>query len=764
MSRRILVLLLGVACGIGSIAMASASAGEIDAVQRWVTEVCSRPSAARLEAGRDLSCTAGGLSVAALPDNHSAALFSFTYGGKPSEVVLQTWQYSDHSESRQNSVRRTETYRCPKTGLRLISQVTTYADAAAVDWVLYLANEGRVATPIIESLMPLDLPILDARPDQAINLRWSNGDSCSPESFLPHDEPLHVNQVRRFAPLGGRSSNTTALPFFNALGPEYGCVLAVGWSGQWAAEFRRQTNGSLRVRAGMETTRFRLQPGQSVRSPRIVLLRYRSKEMIAGHNQFRQLMLKHYVPCRDGRPAIPPICHNTAATVYRSGRAATETNQLAIIRKAAQLGNEAYWMDAYWYPQPWDSNAGNWYPRPADFPRGLRPLSEAAHQAGMKFVLWFEPERVWPGTNFDRQHPELLLKVDQSGPRLFNLADGKARQVLTDFLDQRIKQWGVDIYRQDFNIDPLAFWQKNDPLDGRGLTEMRYVDGLYQMWAELLRRNPRLAIDNCASGGRRVDIETCALSCPLWRSDFNDIGEGLKGPSYWPNMARADQVHVAGLSLYVPFHAGPVWDMHPYSVRSAMTSCVVFYERILHAEFPNDLARKAVVEIKQLRPLFLGNIYPLSPLTTSQKDWYVYQLHRPDLREGCVLAFRRPESPEVSRQIELKEIDPRATYEVILTGETYDQGNPQLIEGRELMRTTVRIDAKPGSCLLRYKRAALDHRAGRNPCPHLPHALSARPRRRDLRRQTEPHIAAALCDDDAAAAPGAAAGVDRPRR
>ena len=60
-------------------------------------------------------------------------------------------------------------------------------------------------------------------------------------------------------------------------------------------------------------------------------------------------------------------------------------------------------------------------------------------------------------------------------------------------------------------------------------------------------------------------------------------------------------------------------------------------------------------------------------------------------------------------------------------------------------------------------RAAMDADSRRDPGPRLRHALPTRPRCGDLRRQAEPHVAETLRDDDAAAAPGAAAGVDRPR-
>jgi alpha-galactosidase len=639
--------------------------------------------------------------------NRCSAPFSFSLGGLASSDLLPHWEYKRESKVEGASVRSVYTYRDPGTGLLLECHATTYRDSAALDWVCYLSNTGTDPTPIIQQFMPLDTTLLQDECDQAVTLRWSNGDSYSAESFMPHDEVLEMEKPRRFTANGGRSScgvGGGALPFFNCLGQQGGWVVAVGWSGQWAAEFVRAQNGHLVARAGMMQTNFRLNPGERVRTPRMVMLRYCGDEMIQGHNRFRRMMLKHYVQRRDGQPAAPPVCHNTAATVYRSGQEATEANQLAIITKAAELGCEAYWMDAYWYPRPWHTNVGNWFPRQADFPHGLRTLADASHQAGMKFVLWFEPERVYPGTKWDRDHAQFLLRLGEDGNRLLNLGDPEARQFLLEFLDQRIKQWNVDVYRNDFNIQPLPYWNANDEPDRVGVTEMRYVEGLYRLWAELMERNPGLTIDNCASGGRRIDIETCSLSYPLWRSDLNDIGEGLKGPEHWPRMACADQIHVTGLALYIPFQAGPLWDMHPYSVRSAMTSSVVLYERLLHADFPSELAAAAIAELKELRPLFLGDIYPLTPLNSRQNDWHAYQLHRPDLGQGCVMFFRRPDCSESKFTVSLQCIEAGATYRLSLAGETYAMPEAKEVRGRDLVQMSVQIESQPGSALLRYER------------------------------------------------------------
>jgi alpha-galactosidase len=178
----------------------------------------------------------------------------------------------------------------------------------------------------------------------------------------------------------------------------------------------------------------------------------------------------------------------------------------------------------------------------------------------------------------------------------------------------------------------------------------------------------------------------------------------MKDQAHWPMMGRANQVMVTGLSLYYPLHSGPVWDMRPYNFRSAMSPGIVIYTDLESEEFSTDSARQGIAELKQLRPYFLGDIHPLMPLTTSQQDWYAYQLDRADLGEGCVLVFRRPESPDAVRKVRLERIDPNAEYSVSITGETYDLALSAKVIGSALEEMEVRIDAQPGSTLIRYKR------------------------------------------------------------
>lgn len=112
-------------------------------------------------------------------------------------------------------------------------------------------------------------------------------------------------RVSAFSAHAGRPS-TGAFPFFNVEWARCGLITAIGWTGQWAAAVQRDAAGPTHLQAGMELTHLRLHPGKAIRTPRILLLGW-SGERVAGHNQFRRLLLAHYLPKANGqtwRPAI----------------------------------------------------------------------------------------------------------------------------------------------------------------------------------------------------------------------------------------------------------------------------------------------------------------------------------------------------------------------------------------------------------------------------------------------------------------------------
>ena len=492
--------------------------------------------------------------------------FSFTYGGKPSAKSLATWKKSvaDVLPGDGREQHRI-VYVDPTTGLDVACEMTLFSDFPAVEWVLRFQNLGNADTPIIEDIRPLDLEITvpgggnDAQQADVI-LHHCKGSTCQATDFLPVEEPVVTNADIRLTPNGGRSSDGE-LPFFNLAWHRGGIVGAIGWSGQWSMRLRRPSPGQLRLDAGQQTTHFKLHPGESVRTPRILLVMWQGEERMRGHNLLRRLLISRYLPKRHGDVAVAPATWNSWFS-YNEGNGVNEENQLEWIAKTAKTGMECYWLDAGWFEGGWPNGAGSWVPGVKQFPRGLRPLGDAAHKDGMKFVLWLEPERVNPTSRIAKEHPEWVLHAG-GGDGLLNLGDPAAQKWLAAYLSKCFKDWGVDVFRNDFNIDPLRFWKAADAPNRQGITEIRYIEGFYQLWDELVRLQPDLTIDNCASGGRRIDLETISRSYPLWRSDTPCMG--CKAWPVW------DQVQIAGLSLYVPQHTGGVWAFDPYVFRSAAT-------------------------------------------------------------------------------------------------------------------------------------------------------------------------------------------------
>ena len=341
------------------------------------------------------------------------------------------------------------------------------------------------------------------------------------------------------------------------------------------------------------------------------------------------------------------------------------------------------------------------------FPRGLRPVSDAAHQAGMKFLLWFEPERVAPGTHIAKHYPQYVIPSPTGGTGLFNDGAGlfnlglpEAREYMTRVLSTAVDQWRIDCLRFDYNFEPLPFWQylNGKEPDRVGIAEIRYVEGLYRMWDDLLKAHPRLFIDNCAGGGRRIDLETSARSLPLWRTDAT-IGPYVA--FNYNQTSLQNQVITAGLSRYVPFSTSGQIGAQPYHFRSGFNAGIVIADKPLETE--RDLLKQAIAEGKRIRKYFFGNFYALSPVTTSPKDWCVLQYHRPSEQDGMLLAFRRHESPDAEFSAAVREIDPAADYEITLAY-TYEPSAPKHVKGADLAKLKLTIPERPGSVLIEYRR------------------------------------------------------------
>jgi alpha-galactosidase len=649
---------------------------------------------------------------------------SFRYGQRDSGDLLGTWQHIREALKGHGGRLVRHVYTESPAGLGVTVTLRRFKGFDALDWVVELENLGAADTPILQDILPLDTTFAIS-PRENAYLHCAKGSQCAVDDFLPMTHQVGPRGQWSLEPVGGRSSNGM-LPFMNLFHRDGGLVLAVGWSGQWRVTVQREGR-TLRLTAGMQKTHLRLRPGEKIRTPRILVVNYSSEDPEEGNNLLRRLLIAHYLPRIGGELFLPPVAHCLQAYYYLTGDM-SERVELEALPKAADLGATAYWIDACWYGQgrSWWEEVGNWTINRKRYPRGLKPIADAAHARGMKFVLWFEPARVRQDSDLAREHPDYVLRCPQDPAQgLLDFGNPEARQHILEVFSRIIAESGVDVYREDFNFDPLPYWQAADAPDRQGMTEIRFIEGHYAFWDELRRRFGHLAIDNCASGGRRIALESLSRSLPLWPSDFLDV----VGLPWGPGLHVGSQCIKAGLARWVPLFAGGLWSFEPYAARSALLGGFVFGPHIRPQDFPSDAdgralthrdvlakghlvhrpkfptrrARAAIAEWRSLREFFLGDFHLLLPLTASAHDWCAYQLHRPDMDAGFALFFRRHRSPFESMDVRLKGVKPSGRYQVSLAS-AFKAPPPRSVSGGKLARMTVRIPKKPGSMLLRYSR------------------------------------------------------------
>jgi len=615
------------------------------------------------------------------------APFSFDYGGKPWADMRQSWNVQYHTRAVNNQrLEHTLTYQDPTTALELRCVAVEYLDFPTVEWTLYFRNAGTSETPILADIQALDTR-LPHPAKGGFRLHHHVGSPCKPYDYMPIETALQPKADVTITTSGGRPSNSD-FPYFNLAGPDQGVILVVGWPGQWAARFTQDEGADLRVRAGMELTHFRLLPGEQVRSP-LIVLQFWQGERLRSQNIFRRWMLAHNLPRPGGQLPSP---HLAACSSHQYGEMvnADEASQMLFIDRYLEerLGLDYWWMDAGWYPGNGWPNTGTWEVDKKRFPRGLRAITDHAHERGVKSIVWFEPERVTPGTWLYEQRPEWLLGAD-GGTKLLNLGNPEAWHWLAEHIDRFLVEQGVDLYRQDFNIDPLPYWRANDAWDRQGITEIGHVTGYLAYWDELRRRHPNMLIDSCASGGRRNDLETMRRAVPLLRSDyiFEPVGQ---------------QCHTYGLSFWLPAYGSGMISGDTYIFRSVLCPFLNACWDLRRKDLDYAAMRGLLAEWREIAPLLLGDYYPLTPYSLESDAWMAWQFDRPDLGQGMALFFRREKSPTPGMEVVLQGLDPQAEYEVslsIIPG----QATTKRLSGKELPRQRVTLPEAPGSALLRYR-------------------------------------------------------------
>ena len=189
----------------------------------------------------------------------------------------------------------------------------------------------------------------------------------------------------------------------------------------------------------------------------------------------------------------------------------TEAKELPMIEAATLAGCEYYVIDAGWYAElneDWSQTTSAWEPSQTRWPHGLKYVLDKIRDSGMTPGLWLEPEVAGarsalaskPDDWFFMRHGKRVLK---SSRYLLDFRNPDVRSYLDQVIERVVHDYGVGYIKMDYNTDSLLGTDLHADSVGQGLLEH---DRAYLAWIDrILERYPDLILENCGSGGGRMD-------------------------------------------------------------------------------------------------------------------------------------------------------------------------------------------------------------------------------------------------------------------
>ncbi|MBR3078858.1 MAG: alpha-galactosidase [Prevotella sp.] len=290
------------------------------------------------------------------------------------------------------------------------------------------------------------------------------------------------------------------------------------------------------------------------------------------------------------------------------------------------LGGELFVMDDGWFGDKYQRNddsstLGDWVVDKKKLPGGIKALTDAARQRGIKFGIWIEPEAVNTKSELFERHPEWAL---QTKGRELKLGRGGTQLVL-DMTNPQVQDFAFKIVDDLLTLYPeIAYikWDANASIQNVGSLYLPmqkqtnlYVDyhrGLIKVLERIRQKYPHVTIQDCASGGGRANYGLLPYFDEFWVSDNTDALQRVfiqYGTSlFFPANAMAQ--HIGG---------APYWNTGGRVIPLKFRCDVAMSGRLgieLQPKHMNDEERQQVMtcfkDYKELRNVVqTGNLYRL---------------------------------------------------------------------------------------------------------------------------------------------------------
>lgn len=465
--------------------------------------------------------------------------------------------------------------------------------------------------------------------------RWD--ESLPPRGYRLQTFGLHeIGRRQTFGAAEDGRSSGEHVPWFTLGNNDGGLLVALVWSGRWRLD-AIQRGDSEDVALSISDFAHRLEPGESLELPSVVIAGY-SGTLDDGANGWRRWLTDHWTP---------PVPEDWPWIQYNHWYAyfgdIDAVRLLDEARLAANAGCEVFVIDDGWFrgrrPDSYVAGWGDWVVDRSKFPDGLHAFGDGIRALGMRFGLWVEPERADDAGELVQQQPDWVATRDgdpiyRPGPDgnegvHLCLGNPEVQRWMVDEITRVVREYGVDWLKWDYNLGYGLGC--NAPDHGHQATDGHYAHthGLYNVLKALREACPDLVIENCASGGHRVDLGTLRHTHTSWVSDYT-------------HRAASCRQHAQGAGLFLPLAHVNTWALEDRDLtgfRSRMDGAFgvsSFMGRWSEDERQTFL--QAVGEYTRLRPLLNGDRFLLTG--PWHGDWDIWQLVNRSGNAMAILAFR----------------------------------------------------------------------------------------------------------------------------
>lgn len=516
------------------------------------------------------------------------------------------------------------------------------------------------------------------------------------DSYIPHpsfifQENLLDNQYKNIVDIysGARSSERNLT--WIAVQPERsndGIFAGIEWSGESRFVIKKANDG-FSVSVGITNFQYELGKDDRLVSPKSFFGVYSGSADKASQetHQFCRTYLAPKAP-KD----FPWVMYNTW---FSYGIDQDEERMKKEIDNAAELGIEGFYLDAGWYqlsPSPaktgnfdFSPGVGLWKENKEKYPSGIRALSDYCHQKGLKFGIWVEPERVDARTftqETDSVTDIMLAKRDgqpisgdENKTMLLCLGNPEAREWLKRQLSYLIEAYQIDWLKWDNNSWGIC--NRDDHSHQAGNGNYAQILGLYKVLDYLHEKYPNLIIENCASGGNRLDFGIMKRTQVFWVHDdsytsyvcrYHHFGTAFAFPPEYLNswvIQDGDFTRALGQNRTI---AKPTLD---YIFRSRfLGACGISLRTLDWSPELKQQVKQEIAEYKRFRKYLNGEFEHLTPQTViynktwePPKSWEAFQYQ---LNNESVIFYFREDTDTVTQMVFPQGIKSKLNYEITI--------------------------------------------------------------------------------------------------